>query len=555
MRALAYVLPLLGQLRGSLLLTLGLSLITLAAGIALLGVSGWFLTAAAITTAGVTFNLFAPSAGVRGLSFVRILSRYGEKVTGHDATLRLLSELRRSTFAGLFRLVPINQLFGRGDLVSRLVADLDALDAIFLVGLGPIATAVVAGTGMTVLLAFTLPEAAAVYAAGFAVATVGVPALLVVASRAVGTEIVTASAALRSAVLDGIDGHQDLVLFDAVDRARERAEQCAGRLSTARGQLARITGWASAGVQALSAVVLVTTLACGLNAVSARTIDGPLMVGLVLAVVASFEASAVVVRAARGIAAAAAAADRLSTLSTMPAAIVEAVDPRPLPTGGTVDFEDVRFSYRDGAMVLDGVDLHVGDGECVAIRGPSGAGKSTIAQLLVRFIDPVAGRVMINGVDLREVSSAALRERVALMTQDAPVFNDTVRNNLLIGWPDASDEALSAVLDRVGMADVVSGLPAGLDTVLGEGGRSLSAGQARRICLARTLLSPASIIVLDEPTAGLDVETEQAILRDVPKAAAGRTVIAITHAEVPSAFGRLTELRAGRMLTDRVPRV
>jgi len=299
----------------------------------------------------------------------------------------------------------------------------------------------------------------------------------------------------------------------------------------------------------------VTTLACGLNAVSARTIDGPLMVGLVLAVVASFEASAVVVRAARGIAAAAAAADRLSTLSTMPAAIVEAVDPRPLPTGGTVDFEDVRFSYRDGAMVLDGVDLHVGDGECVAIRGPSGAGKSTIAQLLVRFIDPVAGRVMINGVDLREVSSAALRERVALMTQDAPVFNDTVRNNLLIGWPDASDEALSAVLDRVGMADVVSGLPAGLDTVLGEGGRSLSAGQARRICLARTLLSPASIIVLDEPTAGLDVETEQAILRDVPKAAAGRTVIAITHAEVPSAFGRLTELRAGRMLTDRVPRV
>src|SRR6185312_5649246 len=238
-RALAYVLPLLGQLRGSLLLTLGLSLITLAAGIALLGVSGWFLTAAAITTAGVTFNLFAPSAGVRGLSFVRILSRYGEKVTGHDATLRLLSELRRSTFAGLFRLVPVNQLFGRADLVSRLVADLDALDSIFLVGLGPIMTAIVAGTGMAVLLGFMLPGAAPIYAIGFALAALGVPAILVVASSRLGAEIVAASTSLRSAVLDAIDGHQDLILFDAVAAAQARAESAAARLSRARLRLGR----------------------------------------------------------------------------------------------------------------------------------------------------------------------------------------------------------------------------------------------------------------------------------------------------------------------------
>lgn len=545
MKALAYVLPLVARLRGPLLLTLGLSLVTLAAGVALLGISGWFLTAAAITTAGVAFNLFAPSAGVRGLSFVRILSRYGEKVTGHDATLRLLSSLRRSTFAGLFRLVPVSRLFGRGDLVSRLVADLDALDSIFLVGLGPLATAVMAGTGMTVLLAFTLPAAAAVYAVGFAVATVGVPVLLVVVSRRTGAEIVASSAALRSAILDGIEGHQDLVLFDAVGRARESAERCAGRLSAAKAQLSRMTAWASAAVQALSGIVLVATLACGLSAVHGRAIDGPLMVGLVLAVVASFEASAVVVRSARGIAAAAAAADRLSALAGMPSSIVEPADPKALPSGGTVDFEDVRFSYRDGAAVLDGVSFHVAEGECVAIKGPSGVGKSTIAQLLVRLIDPAAGRVMINGRDVREVGSAALRQRVALMTQDAPVFNATVRNNLLIGRPDAADEALWVVLDLVGMKDVVSHLAAGLDTVLGEGGRTLSAGQARRICLARTLLSPASIIVLDEPTAGLDVDAERAFLEDVPRAVAGRTMIVITHAELPPAFGRVLELRAG----------
>lgn len=547
MKTLAYVMPLVARLRGSLLVSLVLSLVTLAAGMALLGIAGWFLTAATVTTAGVAFNLFAPSAGVRGLSFVRILSRYGEKVTGHDATLRLLSSLRRTTFSGLFRLVPINRLFGRGDLVNRLIADLDALDAIFLVGLGPIAIAATAGIAMTALLAFTLPAAAAVYGAAFAVATIGVPALLVAACHPVGKEIVGTSAALRSTVLDGIEGHQDLVLFDAVGRVRQSAERCADRLSKAKARLSRLTAWASAAVQLLSTVALISTLAFGLSAVSAKAIDGPLMVGLVLAVVASFEASATVVRSARGITAAVAAADRLSALSAMPPTIAEPAIPRPLPAGGAVDLEAVGYSYRDGATVLDNLTLHVADGECVAIKGPSGAGKSTVAQLLVRLIDPTAGRVLINGCDLREVSSSELRERITLMTQDAPVFNETIRANLLIGRPDATDDVLWAILESVDMRDVVGALPAKLDAVLGESGRTFSAGQARRICLARTLLSPACIIVLDEPTAGLDTDAEQAFLRALPRLAGRRTMIVISHAEVPSGFDRTVELRAGRI--------
>lgn len=547
MRAITYFIPLFGRLRGPLLLALGLSLVTIAAGVGLLGVSGWFLTAAALTSAGVAFNLFAPSAGVRGFSFVRILSRYGEKVTGHDATLRLLSDLRRTTFANLFRLVPLNGLFGRADLVSRLVADLDALDTVFLVGVGPIATATVTGIGMAGLLAYVLPPAAPLYAAGYAIAALGVPVMLVGATRRVGRNVVSASAALRGVVLDGMDGHQDLVLFDAIDRTALAAQDAAAQLALARSRLGRYSALASAAVQAISALVLIATLLCGLSALGAHRIEGPLLVGVLLAVVASFEASAAVVRGAKGIAAAAAAAERLADLALAPPQIEEPATPKDLPEGGKVVFDGVHFGYGRRSTVLDGLSLQIAAGECVAIKGLSGSGKSTIARLLVRLIDPAAGRIVVNGCDVREVSSAQLRERVALMTQEAPVFNDTVRANLAIGRPGAPDDALWAMLGRVRLADAVRALPKGLDTVLGEAGRSLSAGQARRICLARTLLSGAPIVVLDEPTTGLDHEAEQEFLADIPALSSGRTMMVITHADVPANFGRTLELRAGRI--------
>ncbi|MBU1305349.1 MAG: thiol reductant ABC exporter subunit CydC, partial [Alphaproteobacteria bacterium] len=213
MKALLSFLPAFRPVRGLFLLAIVLSTITVAAGVGLLGLSGWFLTAAALSTAGAAFNIFGPSAGVRGLSFVRILSRYFEKLTGHDATLRALSDLRRWLFGRMFALTPLQASFGRGDLVSRLVADLDALDTVFLVALGPIAVAVVTGIGVTILLALVLPAAAPIYATGFVLAAVLVPAVLVRLSRRLGHETVQASAQLRGAILESLDGHRDLVLF------------------------------------------------------------------------------------------------------------------------------------------------------------------------------------------------------------------------------------------------------------------------------------------------------------------------------------------------------
>jgi ATP-binding cassette subfamily C protein CydC len=547
MKAILTFAPLFGRLKSALALTLLLSLITVLAGIGLLGLSGWFLTAAALSTAGSVFNLFAPSAGVRGLSFIRIGARYGERLSGHDATLRLLSDLRVWLFARLFPLVPLARRFGRGDLVGRLLADVEALDTVFLVALGPISTAVLAGAVVTTVLAVFLPGAALVYALLFFAAVLLVPVGLVLASRRVGAESMAATSELRQAVLDGLDGHQDLVLFEARDAATARTDTAAARLAAARNRLGRNAAIAGAMVQFLAGGALIGTLLAGLAALGTSAIDGPMMAGLLLAVLASFEASAMLVRSATRLAAAAAAAERLDAIAQSAPQFAGASDAA-LPPGGEVRFEHVRFGYDPDHPVLRDLDLVVHTGECVAITGASGAGKSTIAQLLLHLAAPQAGTIRVNGANLGELAPDALVGRVALMTQDAPVFLDTVRANLTIGSPKAADAELWNALDAVKLGDFVRQLPGGLDAVLGEAGRTLSVGQARRICLARTLLSPAEVLVFDEPTNGLDAAAEAAFLAELPALTAGRTAIVITHAMVPAAFDRQLVLRAGRII-------
>ena len=546
MKAILSFAPLFSKVRGSLATALILSMTTLAMGIALLGVSGWFLTAAALSTAGAAFNLFGPSAAVRGLSFARILSRYGEKLTGHDTTLRLLSDLRRWVFARLFPIVPTKNL-SRADLVSRLVGDVDALDTVFLMALGPIATALLTVVAMSIGLGVLLPAAALPYAAASLMAIVAVPLALIALSRQAGSAAVAAASALRQALLDGLDGHQDLVLLGATARAVDSADAAAERLARAKTRLGLLGALAGGATQFFAGLAMVSVLLAGLAAFSDGAIDGPLFAGLLLAVVASFEASAMLVRSTTRLTSAAAAAERIEAILAAPVHLSEERQPLAVGDSGSVVFDAVSYGHRADRPVLHALSFAIPAGACVALVGPSGAGKSTIAQLLVRLADPQQGEIRIGGVPIQRLRLDALRRQVALMTQDAPVFRDSVRNNLKIGDPDADDAALRAVLRRVGLDGVIDALPQGLDTVLGEAGRTLSAGQARRLCLARALLSPARVLVLDEPTAGLDPDAEAAFLTDLRDIAAGRTVILITHTTLPpGSMDQILTLRAGR---------
>ncbi|MDR3475476.1 MAG: thiol reductant ABC exporter subunit CydC [Devosia sp.] len=549
MKTVRFFLPLfLGQARW-MLLALLLSLAAVIAGVGLLGSSGWFLTAAALSSAGVAFNIFAPSASVRGFSFLRILARYGERMAGHDGTLRLLSSLRGWLFARLFPLLPIVDRDSRhGDLVSRLTADVDALDTVFLVAIGPIVTSLVIGTAATVALAFLLPGAAIVYALAYAVAALLVPLGVLAATRRAGTRIVEETSALRVATLDALDGHADLIAFGALATAETSFGRASTALSGARRTPLAIAAIGAAAVQLATGTALLGTFALGLPAALNGALGMPVLVGILLAVIGSFEPTAVLVRAVGKLATAAAAAQRLQELATRRPSITDLAAPSVLPPGSAVAFQHVTFGYDADRPVLRDLDLAIAGGSHIAIIGTSGSGKSTLLKLLLRLAEPQGGKVCVAGVDVRTVPQASLHARVALLAQDAPVFHDTIRNNLLIGKPDASDAELWDALETSQLAAPVRHLPHGLDTVVGETGKTLSAGQARRLCLARTVLSPAPILAFDEPTSGLDSDNERAFFAALAAAGQGRTIVLVTHADLgPGIVEQTYRLEDGKL--------
>lgn len=535
MKALLTFLPLFRRRSRALLLALALSLLTLVAGVSLLGTSGWFITATALTTAGLGFNLFVPSAMVRGLSFVRILARYGERLVGHNATLKLLSDLRGWLFARLFPRLPLPERSLRhGDLVSRLTADVDALDTAFLVAIGPLIAAVVVGGVMTITLALFLPNAALPYGLALALATFAVPAAMVLLGRKAGRDSVSACADLRMDVLDGVKGHADLTVLGVLGTTAGRFADTSIKASRLNLRLGGLTSLGGLAVQLLAAFALMGTLWAGLVALEAQAIDGPLMAGLLLAVLGSFEVTSLIVRSTGKASQAMAAAERLVALAELPPPVVEPAAPAAMPEMGDIVLDAVSFAYPGLPPVLEDISLVVAPGERLAIVGPSGGGKTTLLRLLLRLATSQSGSIRLGGVPLSALGSADIHAHMALLSQDSPVFIDTIRNNLLIGRADASDDDLWAALAKAQLDAHIRALPDGLDTIAGEAGRTLSAGQARRLCLARALLSNAPVLLLDEPTNALDRETEEAFFKVLATAVSGRTVIMVTHAALPA---------------------
>jgi ATP-binding cassette, subfamily B, bacterial len=248
---------------------------------------------------------------------------------------------------------------------------------------------------------------------------------------------------------------------------------------------------------------------------------------------------------------------RVHDLLDTPVDVVERPDARSLPrTRGEIRLEGVGLSYGRGAPVLDDVSLTVAPGETLALVGASGSGKSTVADLLVRQIDPDAGRVLLDGHDLSDLRLEDIRRHVAVVEQEAFLFHAPLEENVRYARPDATDQEVEAALEAAGLTDFVAELPEGAATPVGERGKALSGGERQRVALARALLADPAILVLDEPTAFLDPRAEAEVVRGWEKMMRGRTTILVTHRLEPARRAdRVVVLKAGRVVEEGAPEV
>ncbi len=496
-----------------------ISLIALGAGVGLMTLSGRMIGVAVAT--GV---IVAPLA-LRVFGTVRVIGRYLERVLTHEATFRALADLRVWFFRGLSRGAAGGLGFRQaGDVLARLVGDVEALDGLYLRILVPLIGALLLLPALVVLVA-GMEGAAPAIAIGvlFALSAFALPSLAARATAAAGGRLAAASGGMRIAALDALTGLREVRAFAAEGRMLAAVQAKEAALLSAQHAVVRRTALAGAGaLLCAQAAVLVALLAAGTAPAAA--------VGAVFLVVAGFEVAGGLPRAGALAGHAAAAARRVLEAAEAPAAVPDPADPASMPGGTALRFEGVHFRWQpDHPAVFDGLTLEVPPGARVALLGPSGAGKSTLAALALKLAAPQQGRVVLGGVDLARLPADAVRARIGWLGQATHLFDDTIRHNLLLARPDADDAALWAALEAARIAEAVRALPDGLDAWLGEGGARFSGGQGRRLALARALLSPAPILILDEPCAGLDAETERAFLSTLNEATEGRTVILIAH--------------------------
>ncbi|WP_449546423.1 heme ABC transporter ATP-binding protein/permease CydC [Lelliottia amnigena] len=531
MRALLPYLALYKRHKWMLTLGVVLAILTLLASIGLLTLSGWFLSASAVAGfAGLySFNYMLPAAGVRGTAIARTAGRYFERLVSHDATFRVLQHLRIFTFSKLLPLSPAGLArFRQGDLLNRVVADVDTLDHLYLRVISPLvgafAVIVVVTLGLCMLdvpIALTL--------GGIMLLTLLLlPPLFYRAGKATGEKLTRLRGDYRQQLTSWLQGQAELTIFGASRRYRARMESTELSWHEAQRRQSELTALSQALMLLIGGFAVIAMLWMAAGGVGGNTQPGALIALFVFCALAAFEALAPVTGAFQHLGQVIASAVRITQIVEQTPEVQFKEGHSVVPDSVAVQLTEVTFAYEGQTQnALDGINLTVQAEQHVAILGRTGCGKSTLLQLLTRAWDPRQGQILFNTTPLTDFNEQTLRKIVSVVPQRVHLFSATLRDNLLLASPTASDEALCAVLEKVGLHKLLE--DDGLNAWLGEGGRQLSGGELRRLAVARALLHDAPFMLLDEPTEGLDATTESQILDLLAQTMKNKTVLMVTH--------------------------
>ncbi|MCD2356589.1 MULTISPECIES: cysteine/glutathione ABC transporter ATP-binding protein/permease CydC [Pantoea] len=521
-------------LRHPFRLTLGivLAIVTLLASIGLLTLSGWFLAASSVAgVAGLyTFNYMLPAAGVRGAAIIRTAARYAERLVSHDATFRVLQHLRVHTFSRLMALSP-GQLsrFRQADLLNRFVADVDTLDHLYLRVISPLLGAFIVSVVVTFGMSFINFHLALTLGGIMLSTLVLMPALFYRLGSPAGVAIAQGRAHWRLQLMQWLAAQAELTLYGASQGWRQQLDEDEQRWQQAQSQQQRLQAAAQCLLLLISGVTVTLLLWLSAATISEQQLPGSLIALVVFCALAAFEALAPVAGAFLPMSQVINAAQRVNDIIDQSPAITFPAHSEARPGPLSIGIDQLDFSYPDRPdKVLNRCTLSVAAGEHIALLGPTGCGKSTLLALLTRGWESQHGVIRLNDRPIREWSEPALRQRISVVTQRVHLFSQSLRDNLLLACPDASDEQLTRALNDVGLQRLLENQE-GLNAWMGEGGRPLSGGELRRLALARALLHDGDLWLLDEPTEGLDATTEQHILTLLQQLTAGKTMIMVTH--------------------------
>ena len=507
---------------------LSLAILTLFASVFLLSLSGWFLASTAVAgVAGLyTFNYMLPAAGVRAAAIVRTASRYAERLVDHNTTFKILAYLRTLAFSKFLPL-SANQLaqYQKADLLNRFIVDIDALDHLYLKLFSPIVTALIIIVMLFVGLSYVNLPIALIISIVLTITLLAIPVIFYHAGKQLGETLAKQQSEYRALLINYLQGQAELTLFNAQDRYRVKLDQLESDWLYHQQKQSTLVALSSALVVLIAGFLTLLVLWL----ITHYTLS-PLVALFVFVCLASSEILAPIPTAFIFLGQVLASAKRTTALFNQTPDIKFTEQGKVIDlTTAKLQFNDISFSYPNQPFaVLNHFSLTIEAGKHIGLIGKTGCGKSTLLNLVTRTWDPTSGNIFINDTPINQLDEPTLRKVIAVVPQVITIFSDTLRKNLLIGDPKASDQQLIDVLQQVELSKLLS-TEHGLNLPLGQGGRSLSGGEIRRIGIARALLHNSPLVLMDEPTESLDHQTEQQIIQLIKQTCQNKTLLMVTH--------------------------